>query len=364
MERKEAIRSAYHMTGSNSFYDGMMTCSTLPGRAVCRLVWDMNRQDCVRYQEKAVSGIPEDFAGRLLEVPVGTGILTMPLYRTLPRAEITCLDYSPDMMAQAQEKARRMHLGNVAFRQGDVGALPFESGSFDAVLSLNGFHAFPDKEAAYREVFRVLRPGGVFWDGVACVYDVFANVINRKANRALCAAVEPWIEPGDEVLECACGTGLLSGVIAQRCGHLTATDFSAKMLRRAEKKYGKRGNIAFEQADILHLRYPDSAFDAVVAANVIHLLDEPLRALRELDRVCRPGGRIIIPTYMNGTESGRANGVSSAIGRAGADFKREFTPESYRAFFERAGYRGAQYTLCRGRIPCAVAVLRKTEENT
>lgn len=59
---------------------------------------------------------------------------------------------------------------------------------------------------------------GVFWDRVACVYDVFANVINRKANRALCAAVEPWIEPGDEVLECACGTGLLSGVIAQRCG--------------------------------------------------------------------------------------------------------------------------------------------------
>ena len=150
---------------------------------------------------------------------------------------------------------------------------------------------------------------GVFWDRVACVYDIFANVINRKANRALCAAVEPWIEPGDEVLECACGTGLLSGVIAQRCGHLTATDFSAKMLRRAEKKYGKRGNIVFEQADILHLRYPDGAFDAVVAANVIHLLDEPLRALRELDRVCRPGGRIIIPTYMNGTESGRTNGV-------------------------------------------------------
>ena len=112
MERKEAIRSAYHMTGSNSFYDGMMTCSTLPGRAVCRLVWDMNRQDCVRYQEKAVSGIPEDFAGRLLEVPVGTGILTMPLYRTLPRAEITCLDYSPDMMAQ-----------DVYKRQNDISAM-------------------------------------------------------------------------------------------------------------------------------------------------------------------------------------------------------------------------------------------------
>ena len=49
-----------------------------------------------------------------------------------------------------------------AFQQGDVGALPFGDGSFDIVLSLNGFHAFPDKEAAWREIFRVLRPGGTF----------------------------------------------------------------------------------------------------------------------------------------------------------------------------------------------------------
>ena len=51
---------------------------------------------------------------------------------------------------------------NVTFRQGDVGALSYADDTFDIVLSLNGFHAFPDKEAAYREVFRVLRPGGTF----------------------------------------------------------------------------------------------------------------------------------------------------------------------------------------------------------
>ena len=78
------------------------------------------------------------------------------------KADITCLDYSVDMMGQAQEKADRLHLKNVTFRQGDVGALPFADGAFDIVLSLNGFHTFPDKEAAYREVFRVLRPGGTF----------------------------------------------------------------------------------------------------------------------------------------------------------------------------------------------------------
>ena len=162
MERKDVIRGAYRLTGSNSFYDGMITCSTGPGKLVCRLVWDMDREECDAYLEKALSGIPEGFSGKLLEVPVGTGILTMPLYQTLPQAQITCLDYSPDMMAQAKEKAERLGLQNVTFRQGDVGALPFAGGAFDTVLSLNGFHAFPDKEAAYRETFRVLKPGGTF----------------------------------------------------------------------------------------------------------------------------------------------------------------------------------------------------------
>ena len=162
MDRKENIRNAYRLTGSNNFYDGMITCSTVSGKAVCRLVWDMGKEECGEYLNKAFTGVPEDFAGKLLEVPVGTGILTMPLYQTLPRADITCLDYSPDMMGQAREKAERMGLQNVQFRQGDVGALPYEDSSFDIVLSLNGFHAFPDKEAAYRETFRVLKPGGTF----------------------------------------------------------------------------------------------------------------------------------------------------------------------------------------------------------
>ena len=127
----------------------------------------------------------------------------------------------------------------------------------------------------------------MFWDTVAFVYDIFADGINRKANRALCAAVEPLIAPADEVLECACGTGLLTGVIAPRCRSLTATDFSVKMLRQAEKKCGKYGNVQFRQGNILRLAEPDAYYDAVVAANVIHLLDEPYRALAELDRVCR-----------------------------------------------------------------------------
>ena len=199
----------------------------------------------------------------------------------------------------------------------------------------------------------------MFWDNVAWAYDIFADGINRKANRALRAVVAEAIRPGETVLECACGTGLLSGAIAERCGSLVATDLSEKMLRRAERKCARYGNVRFERGDILRIAFPNESFDAVVAGNVIHLLDEPYRALAELDRVCRKGGRLIMPTYMNETVKGAPDSGSGGIGKAGADFKREFTLASYQAFFREAGYRDGDYTLCRGRVPCAVAVLRK-----
>lgn len=163
MNRHEEIRNAYQSLGGEAtFYDGMITCTTLPGKAVCKLVWNMDKAKNDRYLELALDGIPQDFSGRLLEVPVGTGVLTMPVYQTLPRADITCLDYSPDMMERARRQADRRGLTNLRFLQGDVSSLPFEDACFDLVLSLNGFHAFPDKEAAFRETCRVLKPGGIF----------------------------------------------------------------------------------------------------------------------------------------------------------------------------------------------------------
>ena len=199
----------------------------------------------------------------------------------------------------------------------------------------------------------------MFWDRVAGVYDVFVNVINRKTHRKLKEIVSDLIEPEDTVLECACGTGLLSAVIAPRCRHLTATDFSRKMLEKAEKNCRTFRNITYAQADITALSYPDGSFDKVVAGNVIHLLDEPMTALGELERVCRDGGLLIIPTYMNRDSEGKTSGFAGAVGKAGADFKRQFTVESYRRFFLDAGYPDVKVSLADGRVPCAVAFMRR-----
>ena len=70
------------------------------------------------------------------------------------------LDYSRDMLDRARARFRQEDIGNCRLIQGDVGALPFDDDTFDIVLTMNGFHAFPDKEKAYSEVNRVLRPGG------------------------------------------------------------------------------------------------------------------------------------------------------------------------------------------------------------
>ena len=199
----------------------------------------------------------------------------------------------------------------------------------------------------------------MFWDSVAGVYGLFVNVVNRRTHTALRKIVADLIQPGDCVLECACGTGLLTEVIAQRCARLTATDFAPKMLARAKKNCAAFGNITFEQADITALGYPNGSFDAVVAGNVIHLLDNPMTALYELNRVCKAGGMLIIPTYMNKDAKGKTSGFAGAVGKAGADFKREFTMKSYKQFFLEAGYPDVKITLADGRIPCAVAVMGK-----
>ena len=161
----------------------------------------------------------------------------------------------------------------------------------------------------------------MFWDNVAGAYDIFVNVINRKTHQKLKRIVSSLIEPDNTVLECACGTGLLSAVIAPKCRQLTATDYSEKMLNKAKKNCAVFQNITFSKADITALSYPDGSFDKVVAGNVIHLLDNPMTALSELNRVCKDGGMLIIPTYMNKSAKGKTSGFAATVGKAGADFK-------------------------------------------
>ena len=164
MDRHEEIKASYKALGGGfaNLYDGIITRSTPIGKLMDSVVWGLDAKLAAKWINDALAPIPDDFKGTLLEVPVGTGVLTVPVYQSLPEAQITCLDYSAEMMKNAERRAEALAVQNVSFVQGDVGALPFEDESFDVVLSLNGFHAFPDKDAAFKETCRVLKKGGIF----------------------------------------------------------------------------------------------------------------------------------------------------------------------------------------------------------
>jgi methionine biosynthesis protein metW len=198
----------------------------------------------------------------------------------------------------------------------------------------------------------------MIWDRVAPLYDLAVNTLNRRVYYGTGSAVARLIRPGDTVLECACGTGTITAAIAPACARVVATDYSEGMLKQAGKKLTRYPNVVVEQADITHLRYADDSFDAVVAANVIHLLPEPGDALKELKRVTRPGGTIIVPTYV--IPKKRAHTIFlKLISRCGVHFQEHFDPASYRAFFERMGYARVTYRVVRGRIPCVIASFTK-----
>ena len=70
----------------------------------------------------------------------------------------------------------------------------------------------------------------MFWDKVAFGYEQFEKAINGRVTLMMGVKTAAFIEEGDEVLECACGTGLISRHIAPKCRSLTAVDLSVKML--------------------------------------------------------------------------------------------------------------------------------------
>lgn len=157
----DKIQHAYH--ASKKIYDDVLTQRSLFSKLYIKLFW--GGTDDNEIARKVLAYIPDDFNGVLLDVPVGTAVFTQEKWRSLSNASIICLDYSEDMLAQAQ--AHLADCFHISCIQGDVGQLPLENEACDIVLSMNGFHAFPDKKKAFQEIWRVLKTGGKF---IACFY--------------------------------------------------------------------------------------------------------------------------------------------------------------------------------------------------
>jgi len=139
------------------------------------------------------------------------------------------------------------------------------------------------------------------FDRIAGVYDLMntamtAGMHHRWRQRA---AELAELEPGGSALDVCCGTGDLALELSGRVGpegSVVGCDFSERMLDLARRKAAGKGagNVRFEWADALQLPYGDDSFDAATVGFGARNLSDLDRGLRELARVLRPGGRLVI----------------------------------------------------------------------
>ena len=128
------------------------------------------------------------------------------------------------------------------------------------------------------------------FDRIAPVYDVMNRTMTAGLDRRWRRiTAEGVVMSGDDVLDACCGTGDLAIAGARSGGRVTGLDFSERMLERARRKAPE---LEWIRGDLLALPFADASFDAATVGFGVRNVDDLARALTELRRVLRPGGRL------------------------------------------------------------------------
>lgn len=150
----------------------------------------------------------------------------------------------------------------------------------------------PNRADLHKDPARV---SGMF-DQVAPAYDRTNTVLSMGNDRfwrvATTRAVAP--RPGQRILDLAAGTGASSVALARSGATVVAADFSPGMIAEGRRRHGGIRNLSFVEADATDLPFGDAEFDTVTMSFGLRNVSDPKKALAELLRVTRPGGRLVV----------------------------------------------------------------------
>jgi ubiquinone/menaquinone biosynthesis C-methylase UbiE len=128
----------------------------------------------------------------------------------------------------------------------------------------------------------------------AGAFNAATTITNEEALKMIVAAGRPG--PDDTVLDLACGGGIVVCAFAPHVGHATGIDMTPAMLDQSRQLAAGRklANTTWQQGDVTTLPFPDACFSIVVTRFSFHHFLDPLAVLKEMMRVCAPGGRIVV----------------------------------------------------------------------
>lgn len=158
---------------------------------------------------------------------------------------------------------------------------------------------------------------------------------NENLLRRIVDAAQPGTD--DTALDVACGPGVVACAFARVVGHATGIDLTPAMLDEARKTQAEQGirNASWDMGDATALPYPDGHFDIVSCRFAFHHMAEPLAALKEMARVCRSGGRVVVAD--SAPEAGKADGFNRVERLREPSHTRALPPEELAELFATVG---------------------------
>lgn len=196
-----------------------------------------------------------------------------------------------------------------------------------------------------------------FWDNIAGFYDL-AEAVNGKVYSQMLSTTARLVPKGAKVLDCAAGTGALSFAAAKKAKSVLCTDLSENMLKTAKLKAKARNvkNVSFDVRNIFDIKAPDDTYDIVIAGNVLHLLEDPEVAVKEMYRVLKPGGKLLLPTFAT---KGKGKTLLKLYKLLGYRSEAEYSPDEFKTMLKNCGHGRLRTKLIDGLVPCCYAVIVK-----